>query len=101
MRTIQEEIRDAWEYCEDGTIPWDVLIVATRYGGVYEGAAWLAFPWEPDLDEVRGSDGTCREWFADRKLAPIGRGDDPSAALAHLKEIAAMGREAWETAQAK
>jgi hypothetical protein len=65
---------------------YPVTIFRTRYGGIYEGGEWAAFPL--DLlqvpDEPIADDLTCATWwkqFADA----VGVGDTPDAALADLE----------------
>ena len=65
---------------------YPVTIVQTRYGGVYEGGAWAAFPLRPHNlpDDAFGSDVTCVTWWGER-AAGVGVGATPDAALADLQ----------------
>jgi hypothetical protein len=61
--------------------PYPVTIIRTRYGGIYEGGEWAAFPLHADQvpDDVVGDDVTCATWweqFADA----VGVGDTRSSA---------------------
>jgi len=65
---------------------YPVTIMRARYGGVYEGGAWVAFHCDPAEvpTEVWGDDIECSHWFsinADR----IGTGSNPSAAVLELQ----------------
>lgn len=61
------------------------LIVPSRYGGVYEGGAWLAFPTYEVPEGVMSGDPFCAPWFAENGWW-VGAGDSPDAALASLVE---------------
>ena len=75
---------------------WDATIVGARYGGIYEGARWMAWPGEPEwLDEHQSGDDECETFWMDYGSAPIGRGDTPNDALADLARICRAGREAF------
>lgn len=68
---------------------WPVTIVPSRYGGVYEPGAWLAFsnqPHElPDLWDA--GDVLCAGFWADRhRQQETGGGDSPQAAYTDLVE---------------
>lgn len=66
-------------------IPYPLTITRTRYGGVYEGGEWIAFPCdavevpvEPFQDDV-----TCWTWFANTKWI-YGVGRTPDKAIGDL-----------------
>ena len=66
-------------------LPYPVTIVRSRYGGIYEGAKWLAFNLDPEELESHakgwdGGDGECSGFFYTTKLS-IGRGETPDLAL--------------------
>lgn len=76
---------------------YPVTVFTSRYGGIYEGAPWIAVQThadpnmcgrsdEPDLKGVQGDDIVCSDWFADASATPIGRGDTPDLAVADLAE---------------
>lgn len=69
---------------------YPVTVLRTRYGGTYEGGAWVALHAEPwgIPEDVMGDDGGCMEFFASCPY-PIGRGADPGAAVADLERQAA------------
>jgi hypothetical protein len=98
IRAAREDRTDfMWERCSRGVPPFDVLIYPARYGGIYEGAQWLAWMGEIEwLDEHQGCDVECPSFYADYRHAPIGRGPTPDEALADLDRIAALGRKAYE-----
>ncbi len=71
---------------------WPTTIVADRYGGVYAGGAWTAWPVEPREipGEVFADDVTCKYWWeAHRATAsiPVGIGDTPQAAFEALRGL--------------
>ena len=73
---------------------WPTTIVRDRYGGVYSGAEWLAFPLLPN--EVPGAivadDVSCRSFWLQRKTpgsTPIGLGTTPEKALEQLRAFMA------------
>ena len=73
---------------------YPVTIIATRYGGIYEGGAWAAFPLDfeqlpPQIDD---DDVTCATWWSDYGYS-VGVGNSPNAALADLEaKTAANGK---------
>lgn len=69
---------------------WPVVIVAARYGGVYEGAEWFALKEETVPPHALGSDGECWTFFGtfgsrEAYSGPIGRGTTPDQALVSLR----------------
>ena len=69
---------------------WPTTILRDRYGGVYSGGAWTAWPLEPDAvpAEASGDDVRCRRWWKERRKVaeiPVGVGDSPQAALEALR----------------
>lgn len=65
------------------------VILRSRYGGTYEGGAWVCFPCRLDQvpDDAFDGDGTCMNfWGRWNRPAPkdgqpfIGAGDSPQAA---------------------
>jgi hypothetical protein len=74
--------------CIMGGTAYPCTIVPARYGGVYEGAPWLAFPCDPDAipDGWDGGDPECAGFFAEYSGAPIGRGGSPDWAHQNLIE---------------
>jgi hypothetical protein len=65
---------------------YPVTIVATRYGGTYEGGAWAAFPldpWQVPVEPI-ADDITCATWWEQFAYA-VGVGDTPGTALSDLE----------------
>jgi hypothetical protein len=71
------------------------LVIKSRYGGVYEGGKWLAFPTEAAPDGPSSGDVACIDWFEENSWR-VGIGDDPDGAVANLLlkmvDAAAAGR---------
>jgi hypothetical protein len=69
---------------------YPVTILMTRYGGVYEGGAWAAFPLYPVKvpSEAFADDVTCATWWEEFAHA-VGVGETPDAALADLESKSA------------
>lgn len=46
---------------------WPCALSPARYGGVYEGGRWLAFPCQVDEvpEDALGDDVACAEWWND------------------------------------
>ncbi|MEM9891318.1 MAG: hypothetical protein AAF962_10695 [Actinomycetota bacterium] len=68
-----------------------VLVVETRYGGVYEGGPWGALDVRHPNEvpsAVVGADNEALTWWDDPTV-PVGAGDDPSQALRRLRGLAA------------
>ena len=65
---------------------YPVTIIATRYGGIYEGGEWAAFLLHHDdiPPEAVGGDTVCAAWWVDFGRA-VGVGATPGAALADLE----------------
>lgn len=63
-----------------------VTITPDRYGGVYSGGAWLAFPLDTTAvpDGPFSGDVPAATWWADAGDMPIGRGGSPDEAYANL-----------------
>jgi hypothetical protein len=60
---------------------YSVVIIKARYGGIYEGAQWLAFNDEPEhLTDVLGDDAECGAFFEGGYHGLIGRGATPQEA---------------------
>src|SRR5215831_8075336 len=59
-----------------------VTITPDRYGGVYSGGAWLAFPLDTSTvpDDPFGGDTFAAAWCAEAGDMPVGRGGSPSEA---------------------
>lgn len=70
--------------------PYPVTILASRYGGTYEGATWVAFNDRPDMvDDAMADDITCSNFFRNyekMRQKPIGRGESPKHAYDDLCE---------------
>lgn len=64
-----------------------VTIIRTRYGGIYEGGQWAAFPVDHERipPDVTGSDSECIAWWG-QFGAGIGVGSTPNDALAALEQ---------------
>jgi hypothetical protein len=70
---------------DDTDYLYPVVIIKARYGGIYEGAQWLAFNDEPEhLTAVLGDDGECGAFFEGGYHGPIGRGATPQEAYDSL-----------------
>lgn len=80
---------------------YPVTIVPARYGGIYEGGQWLAFPCRPDVLRAKcpswdDSDLECTEFWNAVRTEPakwiIGRAADPENAyydlIVRIKEAA-------------
>lgn len=65
---------------------YTITLITTRYGGVYEGGAWAAFPCRAHEvpRETVGDDVTCAMWWEEHGAA-IGVGATPEDALADLE----------------
>ena len=62
------------------------VIIKCRYGGIYEGGEWAAFPCDPDQipESAQGDDRECEAWWKAPTLA-AGVGTTPDEALRHLE----------------
>jgi hypothetical protein len=99
----------------DGLVDWlwdctrhplaevNVAIFATRYGGAYEGAPWVAVvtnenvgQFRSPLDEGWAGDNTANDFWRELDDAPVGRGATPTLAHEDLKRIAKIGRDAYQ-----
>jgi hypothetical protein len=71
---------------------YPITIIATRYGGIYEGGEWAAFPLHPDQvpDDSVADDATCAAWW-DQFADAVGVGQTPDAALSDLEAKSASG----------
>jgi hypothetical protein len=82
-----------WERVASEVHEFDVAILGTRYGGVYEGGNWIAWVGDLDwLDDYQAGDLACQAFFEDYSDAPIGRGETPQAALDDLRRRVAQGQ---------
>lgn len=65
---------------------YPVTIIRTRYGGVYEGAAWAAFALRPHQvpREATGDDLACAMWWEEHGAA-VGLGATAQDAIADLE----------------
>ena len=72
---------------------YPVTIIATRYGGIYEGGAWAAFPVRAETipPDAVGDDVTCATWW-EVYGTTVGIGATPNAALADLEAKIASGQ---------
>ncbi|WP_394829344.1 hypothetical protein [Pendulispora albinea] len=64
---------------------WPTVITCDRYGGVYSGAAWIAFPLECIPEAAEGDDNDCAEFWQNYD-EPVGKGATPDEALSSLIE---------------
>jgi len=75
-----------------------VVIVETRYGGVYEGGPWAAFSVATHdalpADAFGGDPEACGWWG--HPTVPVGVGDSPSEALARLEFVMDRDRDGTE-----
>lgn len=75
---------------------WPTTILRDRYGGVYSGGEWTAFPLHPQdvPPAVADQDVPCREFWMQQKDGggiPIGVGATPAEALERLEtEVARL-----------
>lgn len=58
------------------------VIVLDRYGGVYSGATWIAWPDDFAPDEAQGGDCEAAEFWAMARVC--GKGETPDKAYADL-----------------
>ena len=68
---------------------FNTTIICDRYGGIWSGGKWLAFPEESAPDGPLNSDGYGEdsvEEFWDTYAGPVGKGASPGAALADLEK---------------
>lgn len=64
---------------------YPTTILRSRYGGVYEGANWVAFHETPSaVADTQGDDITCASFFRNYPH-PIGWGNTPQEAYDKLK----------------
>ena len=65
---------------------WPVTITPDRYGGVYSGGAWLAFPLDTSAvpQGPFGGDPVAHAWWNDAGDVPVGRGATPDQAYHDL-----------------
>jgi hypothetical protein len=73
--------------------PGKVTIVRSRYGGVYEPGAWIAFACWPDeiSPDWNADDVTCAGFFLDRR-GEVGGGDTPQEAYEDLVRLLGQRR---------
>lgn len=67
---------------------WPITIVATRYGGVYEGGKFAAFnqyPYEIHIDAM-GDDGDASYFWNSYDAEKVGRGNTPGSAMVDLQK---------------
>ena len=86
---FSKEFASQWQ-----TQQWPTSIVRDRYGGIYSGGVWVAWPLSPsDLPtEPSDEDVPCRAFWLEHRSAPtvpVGLGDTPDEALSQLR--AAIG----------
>lgn len=64
---------------------YPVVIVQSRYGGIYEGGAWFCIPQCTDIPEdAVGDDCDCVDFWMSDRAKQIGVGDTPDLALASM-----------------
>lgn len=68
---------------------YPVVIRESRYGGIYEGGKWIAFPecnefTEPMIDYFEGDDCFALDLFTDDYKQTVGLGESPNDAYADL-----------------
>ena len=68
------------------TLLYPAAITRDRYGGVYSGGEWLAWPLRPDQipDDANGDDVTAADFWAGWPYE-VGKGSTPAEALADLE----------------
>lgn len=92
--------QDLWLAVVTANNVYPCTIIPARYGGVYEGARWLAFHCDPgDIPEgATGDDVECAGWWADlaeglvqiksyhgkSQQLQVGKADSPDEALLDL-----------------
>ena len=59
------------------------VVAPSRYGGVYEGGRWVAYPSDAVPTGATSGDTVVASWFLKNDWK-VGAGDDPSSALADL-----------------
>lgn len=68
---------------------YPIVIRESRYNGIYEGGAWVAFPecdkfTEPMIDYFEGDDCLAIDLFTDEYKKTVGLGATPNDALVDL-----------------
>ena len=68
---------------------YPVVIREARYGGIYEGGKWIAFPecdefTEPMINYFEGDDSDAFDLFTDEYKQTVGIGANPNEAYADL-----------------
>jgi hypothetical protein len=78
---------------------YPTCVIRARYGGVYEGGAWVALASEPQdvPDAAIGSDVECASWFGEHR-GGIGVGATADEAVERLLAIAELERWAPRSA---
>jgi hypothetical protein len=70
---------------------WPSTLVRDRYGGVYSGGQWIAWPLLPADVPVAtsGDDVPCLHFWRDAALGdtPVGKGSTPESALKALEAL--------------
>ena len=71
-----------------------------RYGGVYSGGEWTAFPLHPQdvPDAILGEDVSCRDYWTEYRVKggiPAGVGGTPGEALEQLRAVPSAARQGW------
>ena len=85
-----DDIADARDYLRKHGTVWPCTITAERYGGVYSGKPWIAFPADAQDGVTRyaseGDPAMMKFWFDGNNelLAAIGTGDTPQLAYDDL-----------------
>jgi hypothetical protein len=66
-------------------MPYPVTVTSARYGGLYEGGRFIAWPeWPENIPaEAHGDNLTCSTFF-DAHVAPLGKGSAPGDAILDL-----------------
>lgn len=65
---------------------YPIKIMQARYGGVYEGGAWVCFPncdTEPP-ESAFGDDEACVDYWSSRRSTYVGRGNTPDEAYGDM-----------------
>ena len=87
MKEIRIELPMKQPSLKDMIGIYPCTIIHDRYGGVYSGGDWTAWPldWEFVPEDIDCDDGTCQNFWESYR-EPVGRGSTPDKALADLEK---------------
>ena len=78
----------SWHHVVMTDGPYEVTIVHSRYGGIYEPGEWVAFACWPEQipPDWNADDVTCLDFFTERR-GEIGGGATPQEAWEDLRRL--------------